>query len=156
MAKSSTKNPAGIRNKKAHLKYQVLETLECGLMLAGTEVKAIRDGQAQLSDAFARIKKDEVWLYGFHIGPYQHASVNSHAALRARKLLLHRRQIHKWAPKLSQQGLTLVPLSVYFNERGIAKVELALCQGKGHHDKRQDLKKREHNREMQRAMRRNR
>ncbi|MHC4062940.1 MAG: SsrA-binding protein SmpB [Planctomycetota bacterium] len=156
MAKSTPPLPAQIRNKKAHLRYQVLEQVECGLVLVGTEVKSLRQGKASLDEAFARITSGEIWLHGFHIAAYEHGNVRNHDPLRPRKLLLHRRQIAKLLPKVVQRGLTLIPLSVYFSPRGLAKVQLALAQGKSHRDKRQDLKKRDDKREMERALRRRR
>ncbi len=155
MAKSTPPQPR-IRNKRAHLRFEILDKLECGLALLGTEVKSLRQGRASLEEAYARLTGGEVWLYGFHIPPYSHAHVQNHDPLRPRKLLLHKRQIARLAPKVIQRGLTLVPLQVYFSARGLAKVELALVQGKAQRDKRQDLKKREHKREIERAMRRGR
>ena len=155
MAKS-TPSPARIRNKKARLRYQVLEELECGLVLLGTEAKSLRQGRASLDEAFARITNGEIWLHGFHIPPYEHGNVHNHDPLRPRKILAHRREIARLLPKVRQRGLTLIPLSVYFSARGLAKVQIALVQGKTHRDKRQDLQKREHKREMDRAVRRGR
>lgn len=154
MSKSTPKDTSRIRNKKARHRFEVLQTVECGLSLAGSEVKSLRAGQASLDEAFARIRGNEVWLLGMHIAPYSHAGNAGHIPTRARKLLLHRREIEKWTAKVTQQGLTLVPLEVYFNARGLAKVQLALVRGKSHHDKRQDLKKREHQREIARVVRR--
>ena len=155
MAKSTSRQPR-IRNKKAHLRFEILEKLECGLVLRGTEVKSLRQGRASLEEAYARITGNELWLHGFHIPPYSHGNVQNHDPLRPRKLLLHKRQIARLAPRVFQRGLTLVPLEVYFSARGLVKVELALAQGRAQRDKRQDLKKREHKREMDRALRRKR
>lgn len=154
MSKSSPKEMPQIRNKRARHRFEVLQTAECGLLLVGSEVKSLRAGQASLEEAFARIRGHEVWLLGMHIPPYAHAGLKGHEPTRPRKLLLHRREIEKWTAKVTQQGLTLVPLAVYFNARGLAKVELALVRGKRQHDKRQDLKKREHQREISRVVRR--
>jgi SsrA-binding protein len=156
MAKSSPSEPPRVRNKKARHGFELLEKLECGLALVGTEVKSLREGRGTLDEAYARIRDGEVWLFGLHIAPYSHGSVHSHDPLRPRKLLLHRRQIAHLRPKITQKGLTLIPLQVYFSKRGLAKVELALARGKAQHDKRQDLRKREHKREMARALRRGR
>lgn len=142
-----------IRNRKAHHRFQILEKLQCGIVLRGTEVKSLRDGQGSLDEAHARISNGEVWLVGFHIAPYSHGHTTNHEPKRQRKLLLQRREISKLEAKITQKGLTLVPLEVYFNDRGLVKVMLALGQGKSHADKRQDLKKAEHRREMDRAMR---
>lgn len=156
MAKSSPSEPPRVRNKKARHRFELLETLECGLALVGTEVKSLREGRGSLDEAYARIKDGEAWLFGLHIAPYSHGNVQNHDPRRPRKLLLHRRQIAHLEPKITQKGLTLIPLQVYFSKRGLAKVELALARGKAQHDKRQDLRKREHKREMARALRRGR
>lgn len=155
MARSTPQQPR-IRNKRAHLRFEILEKLECGLVLRGTEVKSLRQGRGSLEEAYARVTGDEVWLHGFHIPPYSHGNVQNHDPLRPRKLLLHKRQIAKLTPKVIQRGLTLVPMEVYFSARGLVKVQLALARGKAQRDKRQDLKKREHKREIQRALRRGR
>jgi SsrA-binding protein len=149
-----SKAPAAVaRNKKASHKYEILEKIECGLVLRGTEVKSLRDGAASLDEAYARIDGEEIWLLGFNIPPYKHGNVMNHEPTRARKLLLHKREISKLLPKVQQRGQTLVPLRVYFNHRGICKVTLALARGKTHGDRRQDLKRKEQKREMDRAMR---
>ena len=146
MSKSSPPQPK-IRNKKALKRYEILDRIECGLVLTGTEVKSLRQARASLDEAFARITDGEVWLFGCHIATYDHGNVQNHEPLR-------RRKIARLGPKVFQKGLTLVPLDIYFSERGLAKVTLALVRGKSHHDKRQDLKKREDRREMDRALRR--
>lgn len=143
-----------IRNKKAWHEYIILERLEAGIALQGSEVKSLRAGGAKLDEAFARIDGDELYLCACHIDTYSHASIRNHDAKRKRKLLVHRREIKKLIPKVVQRGQTLVPLRIYFNDRGLAKVELALARGKSHSDKRHDLKKRDHQRDMDRAMRR--
>lgn len=142
------------RNRKAGFQYEILEKFECGLVLAGSEVKSLRARTASIDEAYARIDRDELWLIGAHIPPYAHASNYNHDPKGRRKLLVHLREIRKLLPKVEQKGLTLVPLSIYFNERGKAKVSLALCKGKTVSDKRETLKKREANREMEREMRR--
>jgi SsrA-binding protein len=154
MSKSTRPHSPEIRNKKAAFRYDVVEKFECGLVLVGTEVKSLRTGQASLDEAYARISGDEVWLHNFHIGPYEHGHTTYHEPMRPRKLLLHRREIRKLTPKVVQRGFTLVPLSVYFNERGLVKVRLALARGKTFADKREDLRAKDHQREMQRAARR--
>ena len=155
MAKSSPQQPR-IRNTKARRSFEILEKLECGLVLVGTEIKSLRMGRASLEEAYARLGDGEIWLHGCHIPPYSHGNVQNHEPLRPRKLLLHKHQIAKLRPKVTQRGLTLVPLQIYFSDRGLAKVELALVRGKAQHDKRQDIKTREHKREMERALRRRR
>jgi len=156
MSKSTPRQTPRIRNKRALHRFEVLEKLECGVVLVGTEVKSLRQGRASLDEAYARIRGGEVWLHGFHITPYEHGTVGQHEPVRPRKLLLHRRQIAKLIPKVTQRGLTLVPLTVFFSARGLVKVEVALARGKAQRDKREDLKSREHKREMDRALRRGR
>ena len=154
MSTKKQTQPTGIRNKKASRKYEVLEKIECGIILKGTEVKSLRVGAASLDEAFARLTGEEMWLCGFTISPYTHGNVMNHDPTRPRKLLLHKREIRKLLPKVLQRGQTLVPLRVYFNDRGLCKVTMALARGKTHGDRRQDLKKRDQKREMDRAMRR--
>lgn len=145
-----------IKNKKARYNFEVLEKTEAGIALTGSEVKSLRNGKASLDEAYAVIRDGEAFLRGCNISPYPMASYNQHAPTRERKLLLHRREIRKWEAKVTQRGLTLVPLRLYFNERGMVKVQLGLARGKTHSDKRETLKKRDHQREMDRAMRRRR
>src|SRR3954451_955439 len=137
-------DPGGIhvicRNRRAFHEYDVSDTLECGLVLTGTEVKSLRDGSASLEDAYAKIEGGEVWLIGSDIPEYSMGNRMNHKPKRSRKLLLHRREIAKFAAKSAQKGFTLVPLRLYFKE-GRAKVELAVCRGKAQHDKRQAMKK---------------
>lgn len=120
-------------------------------MLQGTEVKSLREGGANLDHAYARIERGEMWLIDCHIGPYRHAAPTAHESIRKRKLLLHSREIRKIEPKLKIKGLTIVPLEIRFNSRGLAKVIIALARGKSHRDKRQDLKAREDRRDMERV-----
>ncbi len=152
MAKKPDKNDRRILNKKARHNYHVLETVEAGIVLTGSEVKSLRQGHAQITEAFVRINGWEASLYGSQIDRYPPATDRNHEPLRTRKLLLHRREIRKLLPKLNQKGTTLVPLSLYFNDRGLAKVELGLAIGKREFDKREDLRKKDHRREMDRAM----
>lgn len=144
------------RNRRATFRFQILETIECGLVLTGTEVKSLREHDASLSEAYARIINGELWLIGFHITPYKFGTTQDQDPLRHRKLLVHARELNKLRPKIEQKGLTLIPLSVYFNERGLAKVSLALACGKSVGDKRQVLRSRDDRREIDRAMRRRR
>jgi len=155
MQKKTPTTPT-VRNRKARHRFEILEKLHCGLALRGTEVKSLRTGQGSLDEAYAHITAGEVWLVGFHIAPYSHAHADNHEPKRRRKLLLRRVEIHKLETKVTQKGLTLVPLEVYFNDRGLVKVMLAVARGKSRSDKRQDMKKTEHQREMDRAMRRRR
>jgi SsrA-binding protein len=143
------------QNRKAHHDYTVLETLECGIALVGSEVKSLRAGQVSLEEAFARIKSNEVWLLGCDIAEYVEANRFNHQPRRPRKLLIHRREITRFAGQAHQKGLTLVPLRMYF-KRGKAKLLLGLCRGKQRHDKREAMKKAEARRDMQRQMMRRR
>ena len=139
-----------VRNRRARHEYEVLEKHEAGLVLTGTEVKSLRAGKANLQDAFARFDGGELWLHNLHISPYEQGNRFNHDPLRARKLLLQRRELRKLVGQVEQQGLTLVPLDIYFR-RGIAKITLALVRGKKLHDKREDLRKKDAEREMERA-----
>ena len=139
------------RNKRAFHEYEVSDTLECGLVLTGTEVKSLRDGHASLEEAYAKVEGGEVWLIGSDIPEYSMGNRMNHKPKRPRKLLLHRREIDRFAGKASQRGLTLVPLRLYF-KGGRAKVELAVGRGKAKHDKRQDLKKADAQREIRRTL----
>ncbi len=143
-------------NRKAYRDYAVLETFECGIELKGSEVKSLRAVKVNLNDSFARIEHSEVILYNTHITPYSQASYLNVEATRPRRLLLHRNQIKKIVGRLTQKGLTLVPLKAYFNDRGFAKIELALCKGKRLYDKREDIKRRESDLELRRVMKRRR
>ena len=140
-------------NRKAQHDYHILERLEAGIALTGTEIKAIRDGRANLRDAYARPERGEMWLVGAHIGPYPPAGRFNHEPGRRRKLLLHRKQIVQLARDVEEKGLTLVPLRLYL-KNGRAKVELALARGKRRYDRRQAIARREAEREMRRALRR--
>lgn len=139
-----------IQNRKARHEYHILETWETGLVLQGTEVKSLRAGKANLQDAFASFQGGELWLHNLHISPYEQGNRFNHDPLRPRKLLLHRQQLRRLVGQVEQEGLTLVPLDIHF-QHGLAKVALALVRGKKLHDKREDLKRREDQREMDRA-----
>jgi len=138
-------------NRKAHFDYHVLETFEAGIALLGTEVKGIREGRANLRDAFARVEKGEVWLYNVHINPYSHRGYVDHDPRRRRKLLMHRQEIRKLIGKTVEKGLTLVPTRMYFKS-GKVKVAIALARGKQMHDKRETMKRRETERETRAAV----
>jgi SsrA-binding protein len=139
-----------VRNRKALHDYHILETWEAGLALLGTEVKALRAGRGQLQDAYVDVVDGELWLKQAHISPYEFGTYANHAPLRPRKLLLHKAEIAKMTSKVVRKGLTLIPLAVYLNAKGVIKVKLALAEGKGHGDKREALKEREQKREMDR------
>ena len=138
-------------NRKARHNYTILDVYEAGVALVGTEVKSLRDGKASLADAFATVDDGEVWLRGLHIPEYTQGSWTNHAPRRNRKLLLHKREIEHLVGKTREGNITLVPLSMYFNE-GKVKVELALARGKQAHDKRQDIAKRDAQRELVREL----
>lgn len=139
-------------NRKARFLYDILETYEAGIQLTGTEVKSIREGKINLQDGYALIRNGEAWLINVHISPYTSSSQYfNHDPRRTRKLLLHRQEIRKLIGKVEQQGLTLVPLKMYL-KRGLVKVSIGLAKGKKLHDKREDLKRRQDQRDIQRAM----
>jgi len=156
MKKTPADDRVVCRNRKAAFRYEILDTWECGIVLTGTEVKSLRDRAASLDEAYARLEDNEMALVGFHIAPYAYGNVRNHEPLRRRKLLLHAREIRKIKPSVVQKGLTLVPISVYFNDRGLAKVKLALARGKSVGDKRQSMKERDAKREMDRSKHRGR
>ena len=139
-----------LTNSKARRDYHILETFEAGIVLGGTEVKSLRAGKGQISDAFARVEKDEVWLYNAHIDEYSHGNLQNHQPKAPRKLLLHKSEIRKLFGLASVKGNALVPLSFYW-KNGKVKVTLAAGKGKVQYDKRQDLKKRDADRELKRA-----
>jgi len=151
---SDNKNEKVIaQNRKARHNYQVLDTLECGIALVGSEVKSLRQGSLSLDEAHGRVEGNEVWLVGADIPEYKFANALNHQPRRRRKLLLHRREIKKFADQAFERGLTLVPLKMYF-KRGRAKLLLGICRGKKLFDKRESMKKRDMQRDMDRAMRR--
>ena len=139
-------------NRKAFHDYTIEERLEAGIVLRGTEVKALREGLVNLRDSYATVDHDELILHHCHISPYSHGNIMNHAPDRPRKLLVHRKEINKLIGKTQQKGLTIVPLRVYFSARGFAKVELALAKGKKQYDRRESIKEREAGREVDRAM----
>lgn len=139
------------RNRRATHDYEITDRIECGVVLVGTEVKSLRDGHATLDDAYARLDGRELWLIGAEIPEYLFGNRLNHSPKRPRKLLLHRREIIKFAEKSEQKGFTLIPLQMYF-KTGIAKVEIGIAKGKQSHDKRESLKKAESKREIDRAM----
>jgi len=139
-------------NKKAYHNYNLLDKFECGLMLIGPEVKSLRNAQASFTDSYAHIDKGELYLYNLHIVPYAQASYNNVDAVRARKLLVHKREIERLTGLMTRKGLTLIPTKLYFNKRGFVKIEIAVGEGKKLYDKRQDIKKAEVKREISRAV----
>ena len=151
LGKHMSKGKVAVRNPKAYHDYFIEETYEAGLVLLGTEVKALREHQANLRDSFARIEEGGVFLHHCHISPYRHGSITNHEPLRVRKLLMHLREIHRLMGKTRLRGYTLVPLKIYFKS-GLAKVELGLARGKRPANKREAIKERMVERETRRAL----
>jgi len=139
-------------NRKARHEFEILETFEAGLVLRGTEVKSLREGQITFKDSYVAVQNGEAWLIGCHVSPYHHGSDANHDPERRRKLLLHRRELQRLLGKTAERGLTIVPLRLYFKE-GRAKLEVGLARGRKLHDKRAVLRERETRREMDKAMR---
>jgi SsrA-binding protein len=140
------------RNKRARHDYHILDTWETGIVLTGTEVKALRQGKATLTDAYGNVRDGEIYLLNLHVGQYEQGNVFNHEPTRTRKLLMHRREIRRLIGAVEREGLTLVPLDLHFKE-GRVKVSLALAKGKKLHDKREDMRRRDDEREMARAVR---
>ena len=153
MAKKKNKTIPGtlITNRQARRNYEIIETIEAGIELKGTEVKSLRNQKANMADAFARIDNGEIKLYNFHISPYEQGNRFNHDPLRPRRLLLHKREIAHLFIESDRKGFSLIPLRLYL-KKGRVKVEIALCVGKRQFDKREDIKKNEHNREMAREI----
>ncbi|MFQ5521708.1 MAG: SsrA-binding protein SmpB [Candidatus Methylomirabilia bacterium] len=140
-------------NRRAWYDYEIQETYEAGLVLRGTEVKSLREGKANLKESYARVEGNELWLVGCHISPYHHGTDANHDPDRTRKLLLARREINRLMGKTMERGLTLIPLRLYFTERGRAKLELGLARGKRLRDKRRTIREREARQEIDKALR---
>jgi SsrA-binding protein len=151
MAAREERQPVA-RNRRARHDYEILDTFEAGISLLGPEVKSLRAGNANLTDAWAEVRGGEIFLRSLHIGPYEQANRENVDPRRERRLLLHRAEIARLAGSVAERGFTLVPLSIYFSH-GRAKVELALVRGKAQHDRREDLRRREADRDVQRALR---
>jgi len=141
-----------IKNKKAFFEYEILETFTAGIKLLGTEIKSIRNGRANLTDSFCQYEGDELYVKNLHIAEYEFGTINNHIAKRDRKLLLQRRELSKWQKKVKESGLTIIPLKLFINEKGLAKLEIGLCKGKKVYDKRESIKERDHGRDMDRMM----
>lgn len=150
MAKREEKTIA--KNRKAFFEYEIVETFEAGIALTGTEVRSLRDNNCQLTECFALIREGEVWLHNVHIKPYQNGSIFNPDPDRKRKLLLHKKQIRYLHRAVSEKGMALVPLKMYFKENSLVKVELALARGKKLHDKRASMAERDAKRDIQRAL----
>lgn len=151
LSKTQKRNPTIAQNRKARHDYEILETVEAGIVLKGTEIKSIRNGQISLQDGFAGFRGDELWLYNVHIAPFKEGNQFNHDPIRTRKLLLKRKQINRYIGLAQQAGHTLVPLKVYI-KNGVAKVLLGLGKGKKQHDKRETIKRKDQEREISRAL----
>lgn len=141
-----------IKNKKAFFEYEILDTFIAGIKLAGTEIKSIRGGRANLTDSYCQYEGKELYVKNLHIAEYELGTINNHIAKRDRKLLLQRRELQRWQKKVKESGLTIIPLKLFINERGLAKLEIGLCKGKKIYDKRDSIKERDHGRDMDRMM----
>lgn len=141
-----------IKNKRALHEYSVEESYECGIVLHGTEVKSIKANKFTFADAHARISRGELFLYGLNVSQYSHGNINNHEPARPRKLLAHRKEIEKMRKRVEEKGYTLIPIGVYLSE-GLIKVDIGICKGKKLHDKRQNIKARDQQRDAQREMR---
>ncbi len=137
-------------NRKARHLYTILDVIEAGIALQGTEIKSLRNHAVSLDQSFCRVEKGEMWIYDMHIAPYDHGNIYNHDPKRPRKLLLHKREIIRWGSRSIERGLTIVPLRVYINERGRVKVEIALVKPKKLYDRRKDIQERETERELRR------
>jgi len=151
--KSERKSEQVAVNRKARFEYEILERFEAGLVLTGAEVKSVRDHKVSLSDSYARFQDGELYLVNLDIAPYEHAGGAPQEPKRARKLLLHRRELRKLVGKVAERGLTIIPLGVHFNNRGWAKVRLGLARGRQMYDKRRAIREREQKRDLARQMR---
>lgn len=143
-------NTIQIKNRKASYEFEFIEKFEAGLVLKGTEIKSLREGNASIQEAYCFLRKDEVFVKGMNISPYSNASFESHEIARERKLLLKKREIEKLKAKSEEKGLTIVPVRLYITQRGLAKLEIALAKGKKLFDKRDDIKKKDQKRELER------
>ncbi len=153
MADKESKSSIIARNKKAYHDFHILETYEAGLALQGTEVKSLRAGKCSMRESFGGLDAGEVFLYDLHIPPYSEGNIHNHEPKRKRKLLMHKGEIQRLIGKVAEKGLTLVPTKIYFNDRGKAKVEIALAVGKKLYDKRQDIATKDAKRDIDRALR---
>lgn len=145
-------NIASIQNRSAYHHYFIEAKYEAGMVLLGTEVKSLREGKASFNDSYCLVHKGEIWVKSLHIAQYSHGTVNNHDPVRDRKLLLQKREIKKIESKLKEKGCTLIPLSIFFNDKGLAKIEIGLAKGKKLHDKRETIKQKDVEREMKRFL----
>ncbi|HLW08509.1 MAG TPA: SsrA-binding protein SmpB [Marinilabiliaceae bacterium] len=149
----STNNKINIRNRRATFDYELIEKFVTGIQLAGTEIKSIRAGRASLVDSYCYFIGDELWIKGLNIAEYFYGTYNNHQPMRERKLLLHRKELNKLNRKTKESGLTIIPVRLFINDRGLAKMEIALAKGKKQYDKRESLKLKDATREMDRIKR---
>ena len=148
--KNRFSNNIQIKNRKASYEFEFVEKVEAGIMLKGTEIKSLREGKASIQEAYCYFKKEELYIKGMNISPYSQASFESHEMTRDRKLLLKKRELEKFKSKTEEKGLTIVPVRIYINKRGLAKLEIALAKGKKIYDKRESIKKKDQKRELER------
>ncbi|GAP70505.1 SsrA-binding protein [Bacteroidales bacterium 6E] len=141
-----------IKNKKAFFEYEIIESFTAGIVLLGTEIKSIRAGRANLTDSYCQFVTGEMYVRNLHISEYELGTCNNHVAKRDRKLLLQKRELLKWQKKVKESGLTIIPLKLFINDKGLAKIEIGLCKGKKVYDKRESIKQRDAGREMDRMM----
>lgn len=152
MKKDKPTQVTDISNKKARFSFEFLQTYVAGIQLYGTEIKSIRDGKVNLSDGYCYFRQNELWVKNIHISEYSMGTYNNHDPLRVRKLLMHRRELSKLQAAVKEKGLTIVPFRIFLNEKGLAKLEIALARGKKTHDKRESIKERESKRELSSMM----
>lgn len=145
-------NIVAIKNKKAEFEYEILESLIAGIQLVGTEIKSIRTGKANLSDSYCQYIGNELYVKNLHISEYELGTCNNHIAKRDRKLLLQKRELARWHKKVKEAGLTIIPLQLFINENGLAKLEVGLCRGRKTYDKRENIKQKDIRRDMDREM----
>lgn len=145
-------NKINIKNKKAYFEYEILDKYIAGIQLQGTEVKSIRNGRASLPDSYCQFHRGELYVKNFHIAEYKFGTLNNHEAMRERKLLLQKRELRKLERKIKESGYSIIPLRLFMNDRGLAKLEIALAKGKKQYDKRETLKRKDATRDMDRAM----
>lgn len=143
---------ADLRNRSAYHDYFIEDKYDAGMVLTGTEVKSLRDGRASFNDSYCYFHKGELWIKSLHIAEYSHGTVNNHDPVRERKLLLQKRELRKMEAKIKEKGFTIVPLRIFFSEKGLVKMEIGLGKGKKHYDKRETIKQRDTEREMKRYL----
>ncbi|WP_425391816.1 SsrA-binding protein SmpB [Ekhidna sp.] len=148
--KNRFSNNIQIKNRKASYEFEFVETVEAGIMLKGSEIKSLREGKASIQEAYCYFKKDELFIKGMNISPYSQASFESHEMTRDRKLLLKKRELDKFKSKTEEKGLTIIPVKIYINSRGLAKLQIALAKGKKIYDKRESIKKKDQKRDLER------